>query len=136
MCIRDSNILLQRLDEARKVGEASGAEAYRGLAQGICSDFRKLLERTVEDDLLNQVVRRHRRSVTTDNRLAPLPLISHEDCQLIDDMMTKYSCYEHSQSSEVPVFIPEADELRADIESLKAWREIFRKRPEGSIASG
>lgn len=130
-----NNILLQRLDDARKVGEASGAEAYRGLAQGICSDFRKLLERTVEDDLLNQVVRRHRRSVTTDNRLAPLPLISPEDCQLIDDMMTKYSCYEHSQSSEVPVFIPEADELRADIESLKAWRESFRKRPEGSVAS-
>lgn len=130
-----NNILLQRLDDARKEGEASGAEAYRGLAQGICSDFRKLLERTVEDDLLNQVVRRHRRSVTTDNRLAPLPLISHEDCQFIDDMMTKYSCYEHSQSSEVPVFIPEADELRDDIESLKAWRESFRKRPEGSVAN-
>lgn len=130
-----NNILLQRLNDASKVGEASGAEAYRGLAQGICSDFRKLLERTVEDDLLNQVVRRHRRSVTTDNRLAPLPLISHEDCQFIDDMMTKYSCYEHSQSSEVPVFIPEAGELRADIESLKEWREGFRKRPEGSYAS-
>lgn len=130
-----NNILLKRLDDARKIGEASGAEAYRGLAQGVCSDFRKLLERTVEDDLLNQVVRRHRRSVTTDNRLASLPLISHEDCQFIDDMMTKYSCYEHSQSSEVPVFIPEANELRADIESLKEWRESFRKRPEGSVAS-
>lgn len=130
-----NNILLQRLDDARKVGEDSGAEAYRGLSQGICSDFRKLLERTVEDDLLNQVVRRHRRSVTTDNRLAPLPLISHEDCQFIDGMMTKYSCYEHSQSSEVPVFIPEADELRVDIESLKEWREGFRKRPSGRGAS-
>lgn len=130
-----NNILLQRLDDAKKVGEASGAEAYRSLAQGICSDFRKLLERTVEDDLLNQVVRRHRRSVTTDNRLAPLPLISHEDCQIIDDLMTKYSCYEHSQSSEVPVFIPEADELGADIESLKVWRESFKRRPEGSVAS-
>jgi len=39
------------------------------LAQGICSDFRKLIERSVEEDLLNKVVLRHRRSITTDNRL-------------------------------------------------------------------
>ena len=123
-----NNILLSRLDEARKAGEASGAEAYRALAQGICSDFRKLLERTVEDDLLNQVVRRHRRSVTTDNRLAPLPLIDQEDCQFIDELMTKYSCYEHSQSEEVPVFIPDEPELRQDIQSLKDWRERFKNR--------
>ncbi|MFB2765095.1 AAA family ATPase [Marinobacter shengliensis] len=132
---RANNILLQRLDDARKVGEASGAEAYRSLAQGICSDFRKLLERTVEDDLLNQVVRRHRRSITTDNRLATLPLISSEDCQFIDDLMTKYSCYEHSQSTEVPAFIPEADELRADIETLKIWRDRFKRRREESFTN-
>ncbi|MPS32630.1 MULTISPECIES: AAA family ATPase [unclassified Salinivibrio] len=123
-----NNILLSRLGDARKAGEASGAEAYRALAQGICSDFRKLLERTVEDDLLNQVVRRHRRSVTTDNRLAPLPLIDQEDCKFIDELMTKYSCYEHSQSEETPVFIPDEPELRQDIQSLKDWRERFKTR--------
>jgi len=127
-----NNILLQRLDAAKKAGEETEAETYRSLAQGICSDFRKLLERTVEDDLLNQVVRRHRRSITTDNRLAALPLIRPEDCRFIDDLMTKYSCYEHSQSSEVPVFVPEADELRADIESLKTWREAFKQRSKAS----
>lgn len=130
-----NNILLQRLDEAKKASEPSGGDAYRSLAQGICSDFRKLLERTVEDDLLNQVVRRHRRSITTDNRLAPLPLIRPDDCKLIDDLMTKYSSYEHSQSSEAPVFVPEADELRGDIESLKAWREQFKQRPAGSTGN-
>lgn len=130
-----NNILLSRLDEARKTGEASGAEAYRALAQGICSDFRKLLERTVEDDLLNQVVRRHRRSVTTDNRLASLPLIDQEDCQFIDELMTKYSCYEHSQSEEAPVFIPDEPELREDIQALKDWRERFKNRtPEEADA--
>jgi energy-coupling factor transporter ATP-binding protein EcfA2 len=130
-----NNILLSRLDDAKKAGETSGGDAYRNLAQGICSDFRKLLERTVEDDLLNQVIRRHRRSVTTDNRLAPLPLITPEDCQFIDDLMTKYSCYEHSQSSEVPSFIPEEVELRGDIESLKTWRECFKKRQKEGVAN-
>lgn len=123
-----NNILLDRLGAAKKEGEVGGGEAYRALAQGICSDFRKLLERTVEDDLLNEVVKRHRRSVTTDNRIGALHLIRPEDCQMIDDLMTKYSCYEHSQSHEVPAFIPEEQELRADIESLRDWRKEFAER--------
>ena len=123
-----NNILLASLDEAKKAGKMGGAGAYRIQAQAICTDFRKLLERTVEDDLLNQIVRRHRRSVTTDNRLKPLVSINREDCKMIDDLMTKYSCYEHSQSLEAPIFLPDEPELREDLESLKAWREDFKKR--------
>lgn len=123
-----NNILLTRLDMAKKAGATGGGEAYRALAQGICSDFRKLLERTVEDDLLNEVVKRHRRSVTTDNRIGVLHLIRSEDCQMIDNLMTKYSCYEHSQSNEVPIFIPEEQELRTDIEALRDWRKEFGDR--------
>lgn len=128
-----NNLLIERLNVAKKAGETSGAEAYRNLAQGICSDFRKLLERTVEDDLLNQVVRRHRRSVTTENRLTSLPLIEPDDCKLFDDLMTKFSCYEHSQSSEVPVSLPEEDELRSDLQALKAWREAFKQRQKEGL---
>ncbi len=117
-----NNILLTRLDLAKKAGEDSGGEEYRRLAQGICSDFRKLLEQTVEDDLLNEVVKRHRRSITTDNRLGGLAHIKMKDCKFIDDLMTKYSSYEHSQSQEMPVFIPEEPELRTDIEALRNWR--------------
>jgi energy-coupling factor transporter ATP-binding protein EcfA2 len=123
-----NNILLDRLGATKRAGDTGGGEVYRSLAQGICSDFRKLLERTVEDDLLNEVVKRHRRSVATDNRLGALPYIQSADCQLIDNLMTKYSCYEHSQSQEVPVFIPEEPELRADIEALKQWRIAFTDR--------
>jgi energy-coupling factor transporter ATP-binding protein EcfA2 len=126
-----NNILLDRLVAAKKAGDAGGGDTYRALAQGICSDFRKLLERTVEDDLLNEVVKRHRRSVTTDNRIGALHLIRPEDCQMIDDLMTKYSCYEHSQSYESPAFIPEEPELRADIESLRDWRKEFFDRRKG-----
>ena len=126
---KGNNNLLTRLDEAKKAGKMGGADAYRVLAQGICTDFRILLERTVEDDLLNRVVRRHRRSVTTDNRLKPLANIAPKDCRFIDNLMTKYSSYEHSQSQEVPITLPEEPELREDLESLKAWREDFRKRP-------
>jgi energy-coupling factor transporter ATP-binding protein EcfA2 len=129
-----NNILLMRLGGAKRAGEAYGAETYRYLAQGICSDFRKLLERTVEDDLLNEVVRRHRRKVTTDNRLAQLAHINQADCEFIDTLMSRYSCYEHSQSSETPSFIPEEPELREDLEALKKWRECFKKRSNGTVA--
>ena len=126
---KGNNILLDRLDAAKKAGETEGSNAYRIHAQAVCTDFRKLLERTVEDDLLNQVVRRHRRSVTTDNRLKRLASVNPEDCRLIDNLMTKYSSYEHSQSMEAPISLPEEPELREDLESLRAWREEFKKRP-------
>lgn len=123
-----NNILLTRLNDAHKAGEAGGAAAYRALAQGICSDFRKLIERSVEEDLLNKVVLRHRRSVTTEGRLAQLHGILPVECKLIDDLMTRYSCFEHSQSGEAPVIIPEADALKVDIESLVKWRKDLNER--------
>ncbi|MCS6160286.1 AAA family ATPase [Shewanella baltica] len=123
-----NNILITRLGEAKRAGESGGGDSYRILAQGICSDFRKLLERTVEDDLLNEIVKRHRRSVTTENRLKMLPLINKEDCQFIDNLMTKYSCFEHSQSMETPIFIPEVLELQSDIDALITWRKEFKGR--------
>jgi hypothetical protein len=128
-----NNLLLARLQAAKKAGDVGGSDAYRALAQGICSDFRKLLERTVEDDLLYEVVKRHRRSVTTENRLSALSAIEPADCAKIDGLMTKYSFYEHSQSTEVPAFIPDEPELRADIEDLKAWRDDFGGRRKKAI---
>ena len=124
-----NNILIGRLDAAKKMADAGDIPGYKIHAQSICTDFRKLLERTVENDLLNDIVKRHRRSVTTDNRIGHLSKITHGDCEYIDDLMTKYSCYEHSQSQEAaPAFIPEEAELRADLIGLKTWRGEFKER--------
>lgn len=131
---RANSLLSDRLTVAKKLGDTSGGPAYRAIAQGICTDFRKLLERTVEDDLLNQIVRRHRRSIQTDNRLSVLTRISAEDCSFFDGLMTKYSCFEHSQSSEAPVVIPEATELAADLEALRRWREEYKKRTPAGVS--
>lgn len=123
-----NNILLTRLRDACKVAEQSGAEVYRQLAQAICSDFRKLLEKSVEDDLLNSIVRRHRRSITTDNKIHSLALIEKDDCMFIEQLMTKYSCFEHSQSDEIPIRIPEEAELSSDIQSLILWRDALNAK--------
>lgn len=129
-----NNILINRLNEAKKYWHAGDSVSYRLHAQGICTDFRKLLERTVEEDLLNQIVKRHRRSVTTDNRISHLPKISKEDCEFIDGLMTKYSCYEHSQSHETPTFLPDEPELRKDVEALNIWRKEFGDRSVEDVA--
>ncbi len=123
-----NNTLLTKLDKAKKAGEADGPEAYREKAQIICSEFRKLIERTVEDDLLSEIVKRLRRGVQTDNRIGKLQHITADDCRYFDSLMTKYSCYEHSQSTETPSFIPEEPELRVDLEALRDWRDEFTKR--------
>ncbi len=61
--------------------------------------MRILVERMVEDTLLSKVVCRFRRAVHTQKKIASLAKIKPEDCQLIDEFMTKYSRYEHSQPS-------------------------------------
>lgn len=123
-----NNLLLDRLRSAKIAWDAGDSASYKSIAQGICSDFRKLLERTIEEDLLSKVVLRHRRSVTTENRIKMLAKITSADCAYFDDLMTKYSCYEHSQSTETPVALPDEPDLRADVEGLKTWRESFASR--------
>lgn len=94
----------------------------------MCSNFRILLERMIEDVLLYDVVHRFRRSVQTDNKILNLSKITKEDCELFDNLMTKYSKFEHSQSRETPVNMPEPDELETDFEILKAWHDDYIQR--------
>ncbi|WP_040949384.1 AAA family ATPase [Gorillibacterium massiliense] len=123
------NLLLNdRLTRARKVLLEQGRTEYDLIAKGICSDFRILIERFIENDLLGDVVQRFRRSVNTMGKLHKLAYISVEDCKLFEDFMTKYSAYEHSQSYEIPIMLPEPDELQDDMEHIKIWLSDFKKR--------
>ena len=118
----------ERLPKAKKTQANDGNEAYEPLAQGICSDYRNLLERVIEERLLCGVVTRFRRSVQTQNKIAKLTNISAADCQFFDAMMTKYSCYDHSQPQEAPIESIQPDELQSDIDALKKWTEEFKDR--------
>ena len=90
--------------------------------------MRILLERLVEDTLLNEVVRRFRRAVHTQNKIGSLAKINPEDCHMIDELMTKYSRYEHSQPDEAPVLLPEPNEIAADLTRLQIWLKEFSER--------
>lgn len=123
-----NSLLTDRLAKAKKTFEEEGTEAYELIAKGICSDLRILIERILENELLADVVQRFRRAVNTVGKIHKLAFINKEDCQLFDDFMTKYSKYEHSQSNETPVTLPETCELQKDIKKLQSWIEEYRVR--------
>jgi len=122
------DLLSARVSQARNALKEHGTVAYYPLGKSICSDFRILLERMVEFVLLADVVQRHRRAVNTLGKIQNLVKIKMADCALIEELMTKYSSYEHSQSSEAPVELPDPDVLKTDIERLVAWHSEFTKR--------
>lgn len=127
--INSLNLLLnERLSRARKALQEDGRTEYDMLAKGICSDFRILLERFIEAELLADVVQRFRRSITTQGKIHKLARINNEDCKMFEDLLTKYSKYEHSQSYEMPVSLPEPDEIKEDMETIKNWVFEFKKR--------
>ena len=119
----------ERLVKARKLLGEHGQEVYEPYAKALCSDFRILVERMVECHLLADVVQRYRRAINTMGKIEGLAKISRSDCTLIDDMMTKYSRYEHSQPVEAPVAMPLPEELETDFTKLQSWHSEFTKRP-------
>ncbi len=123
-----NTLLKERLLRANKVLQESGVSEYEVLAKSICSDVRILLERLIEKDLLADIICRFRRSVQTDKKIDKLARIKAEDCKMFDQLMTKYSRYEHSQPDELAVFLPLPDEIKPDLELLKIWLEEFKKR--------
>lgn len=124
----------QQLPHLRNLIDAGDVMGYNERANGLCGDFRILVERCVESILLNEVLIRFRRQLQTQGKLGALAKISSEDCALIDDLMTRYSVYEHSQSDELPAAPPDFADIEADVVKLAIWIDEFQKRPVAASA--
>ncbi|MCO7473039.1 AAA family ATPase [Stenotrophomonas maltophilia] len=111
------------------------AEFRAILLKAACSNFRILVERSVEDDLCSGVVNRFRREIRTLNVLQRLHAITADDCALINEMMTKYSAFEHSQPTETPIWLPDPEELLADVQTMLDWSKKFNERAEAAAKS-
>jgi wobble nucleotide-excising tRNase len=127
-----NTLMNQRYQDAKKASENGEFEHAEILLKSICSDFRTLVERSIENDLLCGVVQRFQRPVHT-LKLKDLAKLKDADCNLLDSLMTKYSGFEHSQPTESPVELPKPDDLLADMTSLKNWREEYAKRPTSAV---
>lgn len=125
-----NNLENERLAAAKKAF-AQGDAAYEIQAKGLCRDIRVLIERVVELDLLNEVVRRFSQEVNTKGKIHALAKITEDDCRFIDEYMTKYSRYEHSQPDESPLALPSPDELESDIKRIGEFvRNVQRRKQQ------
>lgn len=127
-----NTLMNQRYQDAKRASDNGEFEYAEILLKSMCSDFRTLVERSIENDLLCGVVQRFQRPVHT-LKLKDLAKLKDVDCNLLDSLMTKYSGFEHSQPTEAPVELPKPDDLLADMTSLKHWREEYAKRPTSAV---
>lgn len=114
-----NSLINDNLNKLKKMDEFS--IEYKSLFHNTCQDFRNIVEKSVEDELLGGVVKRFRREVQTKNRLSKLVEITTEDCNLIDRLMTRYSYYDHSMSDEAPLLEFTIMDLESDLFELKDW---------------
>ena len=114
-----NSLINDNLSKLKKIDEFS--QEYKSLFHNTCQDFRNIVEKSVEDELLGGVVKRFRREVQTKNRLGKLANITTADCDLIDRLMTRYSYYDHSMSDETPLQEFTIEELESDLIELKNW---------------
>lgn len=124
-----NSLINSELPRAKEIFNECGFDAYKTEAKSLCSEFRILLERMVEYELMSDVVQRYRRAINTKGKIGNLAKISEADCKYFDYLMTKYSKYEHSQPLEAPVRLPKPDEFETDFDKLKTWQAEFKKRP-------
>ncbi|QIO04682.1 AAA family ATPase [Acinetobacter shaoyimingii] len=117
--------LIPKLENYVKAGDV---ENFEREAYNYCSEFRAQVEKCVEYILLNEVVLRFRRSLQTQGRLPTLAKIRIEDCDLIDDLMTRYSVFEHSQPFELHSQSPDFEVIKEDTQKLAQWIKDFKKR--------
>jgi len=122
-----NTLMNQRYQALKKASEDGDFENAEILLKAMCSDFRILVERSIENDLLCGVVQRFQRPVET-LKLKDLAKLKDADCIFLDSFMTKYSGFEHSQPAESPVELPKPDDLLEDMNALQRWREEYKKR--------
>ena len=127
-----NTLMNQRYQEAKKASDDGDFDRAERELKSICSDFRILVERAIENDLLCGVVQRFQRPIHT-LKLKDLAKLKETDCNLLDSLMTKYSGFEHSQPAETPVELPKPDDLLADMMVLKNWRDEYAKRPTSAL---
>lgn len=121
--------LQKKLNNIKKLTDTP--DEYRTALWKLCQDFRKMVEKSIEDILIGRIVSRFSPEIKS-MQVKRLANITSGDCQIVDDMMTKYSGYEHSQSEEKPMPEPNINDLERDITNFLKWSKEAKKRLNNS----
>ena len=121
-----NTILNEKIREIRNIDINNTEYEYK--IHFICQQIRILVEKSVEDCLLNGVVSRFRREIMTKGKIEKLSNIEQEDCSFIDKMMTKYSYYDHPQPDEMPLQEFSIDDIEKDMKEFIEWLKKLKDR--------
>lgn len=121
--------LKSNFQQAEELFKEADPTIYEAFACDLYGRLRETWERSVEELLLNDSVRRFRRSIET-NRFAKLADIKSEDIDFVEAAMTKCSKYlrGHDKAVAINEPVPAPAELKTDIENLEHWVSGMRKR--------
>jgi hypothetical protein len=61
-------------------------------------------------------------------KIHALAKITDADCKFVDEYMTKYSQYEHSQPDETPIPLPAPQEIESDLKAIVDFIAALRQR--------
>lgn len=119
------NGLAERIREIQRMDPYS--REYQDACSRVSQQLRICVERSVEDILLQQMVKRFSRRIMT-GKLMKLDRITSEDCEMIDSMMTKYSFNEHSQPEDSPLIQMDLNDTVSDIKAFITWIKEYNKK--------
>ncbi len=124
-----NEMMNQDIARIRKFQEANDYDTADHLLQSVAARFRNLIEGGIEHDLLQGIVSRFDYRIYT-QKLPYLFALTKDDIDLFDQMMTKYSSYDHSQSIEITVPPPDVDDLEHDLQIMQRWIKDYTARSE------
>lgn len=128
------NLLEDRGIKLKKCYAERDFKTHDSIARDLCSSFRVVIEKSIEEVLMADIVRRHEKNIYS-TKIPQLKVIKDEDIDFIDSLMTKYSKYEHSQSKESDPEPIGDDELVKDIDDFKKWVNEVKARRNISTKS-
>lgn len=123
-----NSILNEHLPKAKKAFDDGAVTEYFIQMKSVTSQIRIIAEAAIEGVLIGGVVKRFRRRLITQDKLSLLAKITLPDCTFLEELMTRYSTFEHSQPDELPSMLPSYEEVYADVESLSKWVNEFKGR--------
>ena len=100
-----------------------------GKLDSIRQRMRKLVERAVEEILVNQTIQRFSKNLNVKrNNLANLVVVEKNDADFILGLFGKYSVAEHDGGIETIPLEPDEDVIAEDVRKFSIWRDSFSQR--------
>jgi len=99
------------------------------ITEKLKKQFRKLLEKSVEDILANESIKRFSKNINLKaGYLSGYVIVEHSDIRLLLDLFGKYSTTEHDGGIEVQSNQLNPNDIRVDLRQYEDWKNDFSAR--------